>query len=125
MGIEVALIEKEKALLTFEVRSSSARLQALLSSEFLEIGASGEFFGIDNVLVRLPQETTWSATAQDFNHRSLGPELVQLFYRAVVTRNSGSQKAYSRRTSIWRKEGSDWRMVYHQGTAVGPFELEP
>ncbi|NIC06559.1 nuclear transport factor 2 family protein [Halomonas sp. DX6] len=59
MEIEAILIEQVKALLTSEVRSSATRLQALLAPDFLEIGASGDFFGIDSVLDRLPQETDW------------------------------------------------------------------
>ncbi len=125
MEIEADLIEQEKALLTPEVRSSEARLRSLLSPDFLEIGASGDFFGLDSLLNSLPQETAWSAVAQDFEHRRLSPELVQLFYRAAVSRENGSGTTYSRRTSIWKKDGSGWKMVYHQGTAVPSFEVQP
>lgn len=125
MDIEADLIEKEKALLTPKVRSSEARLRALLSPDFLEIGASGDLFGMDSVLDRLPQEAAWSAVAQDFEHRRLSSESVQLFYRVAISRENSSGTAYSRRTSIWRKDGGDWKMVYHQGTAVAPFEVQP
>ena len=47
MEIEADLIEKERALLSFEVRRSPAKLRSLLSSDFLEIGTSGDFFGLD------------------------------------------------------------------------------
>ena len=71
MEIEADLIEKERALLSFEVRRSPAKLRSLLSSDFLEIGASGDFFGLDSVLDCLPQESAWSAISQDFEHRRL------------------------------------------------------
>lgn len=69
MEIEADLIEKEKALLSFKVRNSPVKLRSLLSSDFLAIVASGDFFGLDGVLDCLPQESVWSAVSQDFDHR--------------------------------------------------------
>ncbi|MDQ7729839.1 nuclear transport factor 2 family protein [Halomonas sp. SpR8] len=107
MGIEADLIEKERALLSFDARSSPEILRSLLSPEFLEIGASGDFFGLDSVLDSLPFESSWSAVSQDFEYRRLSSDLIQLFYRVVISRQSGLMKSYSRRTSIWRKEGME------------------
>lgn len=121
MGIEAELIEKERALLSFEVRSSPEMLRSLLSSDFLEIGASGDFFGLNSVLDSLPNESAWSAVSQDFEHRRLSSDLIQLFYRVAISRQNGLMTSYSRRTSIWRKEGREWKMVYNQGTAISPF----
>ncbi|OAL60880.1 hypothetical protein A6R74_18340 [Halomonas sp. ALS9] len=123
MGIEADLIEKERALLSFGVRSSPEILRSLLSPEFLEIGASGDFFGLDSVLDSLPLESSWSAVSQDFEHRRLSSDLIQLFYRVVISRQNGLMTSYSRRTSIWRKEEGGWKMIYNQGTAISPFDL--
>lgn len=124
MEIEADLIEKERALLSFEVRRSPVKLRSLLSSDFLEIGASGDFFGLDSVLDCLPQESAWSAISQDFEHRRLSSDLIQLFYRVAISRPNDLGTSYSRRTSIWRKEGGEWKMVYSQGTAISPFEVQ-
>jgi len=118
MGVESNLIEKEKSLLSFEVRSSAEKLRSILSPDFLEIGASGAFFGKDSVLETLPKESGWSAVARDFEHRRLSPDLIQLFYRVAVTRQNGTDSVWSRRTSIWRKEGSEWKLLFNQGTVI-------
>ncbi|ODN43961.1 hypothetical protein BGC07_00200 [Piscirickettsia litoralis] len=121
--MEKLIKEKELALLTAEVCRSKDKLRSLLSSDFLEVGASGAYFGLNEVLEKLPAENSWQAHAQDFEFRSLAEGVVQLIFRAVIRANSESAGVYSRRTSIWRNEVCGWRMVYHQGTKTVPFDL--
>ena len=125
MELAEIIIEKEKALLTFEVRSSVERLKSLLSREFKEVGASGAYFGLDDVLERLPTEENWSCKTQDWEFRMLSSEIAQTIHRAFVVHFDGDEGVYSRRTSIWRNESGEWKMIYHQATKIEPFEIKP
>jgi hypothetical protein len=125
MEIEAALIANDKALLTPEVRRSVPKLKSLLSEDFREIGATGAYFGLQNVLDRLPKTDNWSATAQDFECRMLSPTVGQVVFRCVITHDADVEPVYSHRSSIWKLEDGDWKMVFHQGTKVAPFEVAP
>ncbi|WP_288129841.1 DUF4440 domain-containing protein [Microbulbifer sp.] len=120
MGLKEEIISLEKALLTFEVRRSAAKLGELLSKDFKEIGASGACFGLSKILEHIPHERDWSATTQDWDFRVLSEGIVQVMYKACIEKPGSATAVYSRRTSIWRLEGESWKMVYHQGTVVAP-----
>lgn len=125
MELEKLIIEKELSLLTYEVRHGEGALKSLLSSGFLEVGTSGDYFGLSEVLNELPTQNNWKCHAQDFEFRKLDETIVQLIFRAHITTQDNQIGTYSRRTSIWRLEKGGWKMVYHQGTKVDKFELKP
>ena len=118
------LIKNEKALLTYEVRCSPERLRAFISDDFREIGASGAYFGLAEVLENVPLNAqNWSAVAQNFECRHLSDDIVQVVFQCVITHDIGSEPVYSLRSSIWRLEGGQWKMVFHQGTKVPHFDV--
>jgi hypothetical protein len=123
MELKAHIIQLEKSLLTFEVRHSEKELIKRISPKFKEIGASGDYFGLDNVLKRLPTEQTWSAVVQDFEFSQLSDDVCQLIFRAFIKSNTSDSGTYSFRSSIWKKHGDDWKMIFHQGTKVEPFDL--
>lgn len=125
MGLREQIIDNEKALLSIEVRSSVEKLRLLISADFIEIGSSGNKFGLKEVLELLPQETNWSAKAGDFEFRLLSDYIVQLIYKAFIKKDEQDEGIYSLRTSIWKKEKSTWKIIFHQGTKVSPFEFSP
>ncbi len=120
------LIKNEKALLTSEVRSSPQQLRALISEDFREIGSSGEYFGLPEVLENLPPKAqNWSAVAQNFECRELSENIVQVVYKCAINEEINSEPVYSLRSSIWRLKDGQWKMVFHQGTKVLPFDIVP
>lgn len=110
------LVDLELKLLRAEVRASRDALDALIAEDFMEIGAIGRSFGKQEVLERLPRERGISFEASDFSGRQLAPDVALLNYRSV--RGDGSGDRASLRSSIWRREASGWRMVFHQGTTA-------
>ncbi|EAR09890.1 DUF4440 domain-containing protein [Reinekea blandensis] len=123
MTVKNQLIELETSLLTFEVRHSKERLCELIAPDFQEIGASGAYFGRDEILERLPTEQDWHATVQDFEFRELTPGLCQLIFRAFITHDKDDDGVYSLRSSLWQKNAIGWQVVFHQGTQVAPFPV--
>ena len=102
-------------------RLSAELLNRYLADDFYEIGASGRCFGKADVLTRLPTETPPVIIQQDFDCRVLADGLAQLTYRATIKRAENDAVAYSIRSSLYRLNGEEWRMLFHQGTACEPF----
>jgi len=125
MNTEAQIIELEKSLLTLEVRHSEFELRKRIAPGFKEIGASGAYFGIDSILERLPTEQSWSAVVQDFEFTQHSEEICQLIFRAFIMGNDTDEGTYSLRSSLWQKFGDEWKIIFHQGTKVEPFELSP
>ncbi|KZL22197.1 nuclear transport factor 2 family protein [Pseudovibrio sp. WM33] len=107
---EALLLPFENQLLDPTVRGSRKQLELLLHADFIEIGASGRMYDRAQVLAELPSEATDYPvrTIENFRLRKLSENLVQVFYSIVENE--------TQRTSIWKLEGEQWSMIYHQGT---------
>ena len=94
-----------------------ADFERTAAADFWEIGASGRRYSRAHVLDVLehrvpdPAEHTWKT--RDFHCRELGPDTYLLTY----TLEQGER--VSRRSTIWRRNGDEWVIVFHQGTLVG------
>jgi hypothetical protein len=82
----------------------------MADDDFWEIGASGQRYSRAHVLDVLehrasdPAGRTWKT--RDFHCRELG----------LTCTEQGER--LSRRSTIWRRSGGDWVIVFHQGTLV-------
>lgn len=108
----------ERALLQPEVRRSARRLDTLLDDDFREFGASGRVYDKADILRALPAEDPAAYEIGEFEVRPLCGGVVLATYRVV--RTSGGMAAVSLRSSIWKHDGSAWRVVFHQGTPCSP-----
>ncbi len=86
--------------------------------DFWEIGASGRRYSRDHVLEVLdqrygsPYEDPWETS--DFQCRQLAIDVYLLTYTLL------QDTRVTRRSTIWRRAASGWRIVFHQGTEVKP-----
>ena len=91
-------------------------LLAMTDHDFWEIGASGKAYSREFVIEMLmeryktPESDDWSC--QDFAVRCLGQDLYQLNY---VLNQPGRR---TRRTTLWRRAPTGWKIVFHQGTVI-------
>ncbi len=112
-----ALRRREPIFHRPEFGSTRADFERTAAAEFWEIGASGRRYSRAHVLDVLehrapdPAEHTWKT--RDFHCRELGPDTYLLTY----TLEQGER--VSRRSTIWRRNGDEWVIVFHQGTLVG------
>jgi hypothetical protein len=96
--------------------TTRAEREGMTADDFWEIGASGQRYSRTYVLDLLdrripdPAEHAWQT--RDFHCRRLGPGTYLLTY----TLDQGGR--VSRRSTIWRRRGDDWQVVFHQGTLV-------
>ena len=70
------LLDLERALMQPEVRRSAERLRALIRDDFLEIGASGRTYTLDDLIALLAAEPDGPAAAiSAFNAQLLSPDI--------------------------------------------------
>lgn len=99
-----------------EFGNTRADFERMATSDFWEIGASGRSYSRAHVLDvlerRAPDPTEYTWKTHDFHCRELGPDTYLLTY----TLEQGER--VSRRSTVWRRAGDEWQIVFHQGTLV-------
>lgn len=108
-----AAIEGELRLLDPGVRASVEAVTALLDPEFIEFGASGRRYDRTSILAvtsAVDADAPAPSVATEMSGVLLAPDLVHLTF---VSEGNGRRV---RRSSLWRRSESRWRMYFHQGT---------
>jgi hypothetical protein len=106
------LCELEQSLLQPDVRKSPA-LVDLLDDDFTEFGTSGRIYTKSDLLEALQAESPSKQTASDFKVTTLSPGAALLTYRIRLHREP---PVLTLRSSIWRRTGGDWKLIFHQAT---------
>jgi hypothetical protein len=107
------VIAEERALLSKQVRRNRASLEALLDSQFCEVGASGRIWTRGEMLSALTAEEPEDETpvqVTEMQGQLVAPGLVLLTY---VSERTGRR---AHRSSLWRHSSGRCRLLYHQGT---------
>ena len=118
-NIEALIKGLEEKLLRTDVRKNPDILDELLSEDFEEIGSIGRTSSraeVVNWLVTKEKDIEW--TVNEFRIRELSPDLVLAIYRADKKNKTNIQSAGSIRSSLWKKNGNRWQMIFHQGTKI-------
>jgi ribonuclease HI len=115
-----AVVDRELALLDPAVRSSREGLEALLHPDFVEIGSAGDRWHRETIVALLSglgPSAHPPIDVADVRASHVTDDVVLVVYE---TAHAGERAA---RSTVWRREGDDWRAVFHQGTplpAKGP-----
>ncbi|HET7541691.1 MAG TPA: DUF4440 domain-containing protein [Polyangiaceae bacterium] len=104
----------EEQLLTPAIRASQDELERLVSDQFVEYGSSGRVYDKQAVIAQMLSAPNISVAVSDFRVLELAAQV------ALATYRTGA----SLRSSIWRREGEQWRIVFHQGTVIPPKQAE-
>jgi hypothetical protein len=113
-GLEAHLIELELRLQLSTTRKDAAALAQLLSEDFREFGASGRVWNRASIIAELSAETPNEIISENFECQRLSNKLALLTYEC---RNPTRRTL---RSSLWRLEGDNWRLLFHQGTVIPP-----
>ena len=117
-NIEKIIYDLEISLLTPAVRASAEKLNILLADDFREFGSSGEVYNKQNILEQLPKATQMARGeffVSDFQVQHLAEDIVLATFTTDKI-SSDNSRVVSLRSSIWKKTGKGWQMVFHQGT---------
>lgn len=108
---EDTVVRLEKSLLAPQVHADASRLAELLHPDFEEIGASGRLWDRETTIQALlgaPQQTAELT-------KVLGVSRVASDALLLIFETSG-ERGLARRSSLWVKTTSGWRLRFHQGT---------
>ncbi len=88
----------------------------LMVEEYWEVGASGRIYDRAFVLEELERRQDYS-TPPDW--QTSGFKLLQLSENTyLLTYTLTQQTRVTRRSTLWRRTGDLWQILYHQGTVV-------
>lgn len=114
METDAQIRTHEIDLLSSATRQDPARMDALLASDFVEIGRSGRRWSREDVMASLAQEPMRPMPVTDeWAYVALAPGLTLVTYRI---RGAGS----SRHSSIWDLRSGSPVIRFHQGTVIPP-----
>ena len=116
-AIAVLVTGAERRLLEPEVRRDPTALEDLLHESFREIGRSGRLWTRDELI-----DVMTGPDAVDVQSAVVTGEHVELVAPdlALLTYTLDADGARSRRSSLWLIIGDRPRMLFHQGTPLGP-----
>jgi len=100
--------ELEEQLATPSTRSATDALDRLVSDQFVEFGSSGRVYTKPDVIALMLADPSATVSVTDFRVLAVAPDV------ALATYRTGG----SLRSSLWRREGEAWRIVFHQGTPI-------
>ena len=112
------LRELEQTLQFSSVNDAAAEIDALLDASFQEIGASGRQYTRESALAVLRKRPgprsahTIHGEMSDLRCDALATDIFLLTY---LLREPGRS---TRRASLWRRHGTQWKILYHQGTPL-------
>jgi hypothetical protein len=96
------------------IRQDVHRLNKLMADDFIEIGKSGKVWTRSAVIKALSSETGIKIRMTDFTFLKLSEDIVLVTY----TSHQSTNELTSKRSSIWKLFGNEWKIIYHQGTPI-------
>ena len=117
--LTVTLLEKEQALIGAVLHRDAASFSGLLTSDFVFVNydghhaPKGELFGegeLKEYSIYEPQTLALDDDAVVFSYNAI--------VRQSVTDDDQHIPRYQRITTIWVKQGADWRQKFHQVSAL-------
>ncbi len=116
-----ALKELEDRLLQPEVRLSPDLVADLLDDEFVEYGSSGKVYNKQQIIEFLKTDILEPPSRNfitDFKANELAPGIVLVTFCLVRQMGLKDLTLHSLRSSVWKKQNGEWKMVFHQGTLI-------
>lgn len=107
----------EEALHDPAVRRSREALGQMLSADFVEFGASGSVYDRTTTINLLEGEgdDEGNVSVGNYTLKPISSGAVLLTYETERVHRDGS-KWRCLRSSIWKREGTTWKLLFHQGT---------
>ncbi|MCA0970173.1 DUF4440 domain-containing protein [Halobacillus litoralis] len=108
--LEETLLRLEKDHIHMEVRSSTLKLSQLLADDFWEFGSSGVIYDREHCLNE-------GVVLTDMTIHHYGIEiLAEHVVLATYFLEDLTRKRNTFRSSIWKRQGAEWKLSFHQGT---------
>jgi hypothetical protein len=106
------ILSLETALLSSDIRKSTEKLSQIVGETFFEFGSSGKTYRYSSGDTFPP--IAGSINIENFTVIFPGENIALATYNAVKKVDSGIE--ISSRSSLWKRYGEDWKIIFHQGT---------
>jgi hypothetical protein len=109
----------ELKLLQTDLNANPALIDELLAQDFEEIDNHGHLHSRADVidwLKRKDPNLHWAF--RDFRVKMLANDLLLAIYALQKQDQAGNQVSGSIRTSLWQRQGDNWKMIFHQATKI-------
>jgi hypothetical protein len=117
------LRELEERLLNASARDCADNaLLDLLAEDFVEFSSLGRVYDRQEIIEALrtaPPPDSSRRSLEDFRAVELAPDVALVTYRALRYEGRDRREVRSLRSSVWRRTGGTWKMVFHHGTLTG------
>ena len=111
------IIEMELKLLDKNIRNNKNELIKYISKEYIEYGVSGRIYTYDDTISFLPiEEKQIEYKIIKMDSKILSENIILLLY--IIEINNGVENIITNRSSIWKKDNNNWKIIFHQGTKV-------
>jgi glyoxylase I family protein len=100
------------------IRESAQKLGELLADEFFKVGVSGNIGTKQSIIEALQVESFSERSIYEFKLTMLAEGVALVTYCDHRQENKHRPAANSLRSSIWKRFGAQWKMVFHQGTPL-------
>ncbi|MBK5352581.1 nuclear transport factor 2 family protein [Pseudomonas sp. TH41] len=116
MDLSQTLLQLEQCLLSQETRRDPKEISNLIADDFIEFSASGSTWTKADLVEQLPHQPFTERTINEFAAKQLSEHTALVTYHCHTISIGQHSPANSLRSSIWRHQDEQWRMVFHQGT---------
>ena len=107
----------EEELWREETRFDIPYMEQVMAEDFFEFGRSGRVYNRDDILAAPRQPLDAVLPLPDFDVRPLAEDVALVTYNSVITYDGILEKG--RRSSIWTRTSTGWKIRFHQGTPYG------
>ena len=114
------LIAKEKSLPEAQKRKDTEYFKSIVTDDFLEVGPDAKVYSRDEMLEALNAVTLQDFSMYDAQVLPLTDSAAVVTYNVILRMNVGADPAprYQHLSSVWVKQGADWKLKFQQATAA-------
>lgn len=120
--LEQNAITNEKALIEAKKKDDTAFFRRTLSGDFSLVGVDGKLLQSQEAAENLGDSSLVELTAYDIKVVALGDDGAIVSYDAIVREkpeeDQGPPPRYQHFSSVWLKQGDQWKLKFHQATAA-------
>jgi ribonuclease HI len=116
------IIDQEKQLHLHANRTNNQLVSQLLDKDFLEIWYSWKTHNFNSTLNDLSKENEIIIVSKKYNCSIIDDNTILVLYESANL-ESWEYSRFAKRSSIWIKDENNWKLRFHQATAVLEFSL--
>ncbi|WP_163937372.1 DUF4440 domain-containing protein [Paraferrimonas sp. SM1919] len=116
--VKQQIIDLEKQLFKPVIRKDGQALSKLLADDYCEFSITGSIYNKSDVVKRMPLENPPYIKVEQFDCVQLSSDLYQVRYQAKTLQAGQTEFENSLRSSLWRANGDQWQLIFHQGTSA-------